>query len=65
MYKYKSIVIPIPEIKKKFNNNIFFNNNGFNNNDPNNNRPKIILLGLFIFFVHYNYKDFKKYIKIF
>ena len=65
MYKYKSIAIPIqiPEIKKNLISNILFNNNG--PNGPNNNRPKIILLGLFIFVVHHNYKDIKKYIKIF
>lgn len=62
MYKYKSIAIPIsiPEIKKNLTTKIFFNNNG-----PNDNRPKIILLGLFIFVVYHNYKDMKKYIKIF
>lgn len=63
MYKYKSITIPIPEIKKNLTTKIFFNNNG--PNGPNDNRPKIILLGLFIFVVYHNYKDMKKYIKIF
>jgi hypothetical protein len=64
MYKYKSIILPlpIPEIKKNFISNIFFNNNG--PNGPNNNGPKIILLGVFIFIIHNNYKDIKKYIKI-
>jgi hypothetical protein len=66
MYKYKSILLPlpIPEVKKNFISNLF-NNTGPNNKGPNNNGPKIILIGLFIFVVHHNYKDIKKYIKIF
>jgi hypothetical protein len=63
MYKYTSIAIPIHEIKKNLTTKIFFNNNG--PNGPNNNGPRLILLGLFIFVVHHNYKDIKKYIKIF
>jgi hypothetical protein len=66
MHKYTSIAIPVQipihEIKKNFIIKNFFNNGP---NGPNNNGPKIILLGLFIFVVHHNYKDIKKYIKIF